>query len=283
MVNQKLALKSGFEPCSTIKIVAALAGLNEGIVNNGTVARMGRSRMNLTEALAHSNNYYFASIGEELGFERIIKYGQLMGIGERATLDVPQEEPGRLPSAPPRGGLGMMTSFGEGIKLTPLELASIMMTVSNGGKMWYLQYPRSQEEVVRYTARLKRQIDFAKHIPDIKPGMSGAVEFGTARRASYDQSETILGKTGTCTDENSPTHLGWFGSFNESGKKKIVVVVLLTGGRPVNGPVASGIAGQVYRNLAKTGYFNGSEAQATPIAMTSTGACCALKASFVAP
>jgi cell division protein FtsI/penicillin-binding protein 2 len=109
--------------------------------------------------------------------------------------------------------------------------------------------------------------------------MSGAVEFGTARRASYEQSETILGKTGTCTDENSPTHLGWFGSFNESGNKKIVVVVLLTGGRPVSGPVASGVAGQVYRNLAKAGFFQNGGAPASPVAMLSTGACCALKAS----
>jgi cell division protein FtsI/penicillin-binding protein 2 len=279
MVNQKLALKSGFEPCSTIKIVTALAGLNEGIVNQGLVSRMGRSRMTLTDALAHSNNYYFATIGEALGFDRIVKYGQLMGLGERATLDVPNEEPGQLPATPPRGGLGMMTSFGEGIKLTPLGLASIMMTVSNGGKMYYLQYPRSQEEVARYTPRLKRQIDFAHWISEIKPGMSGAVEFGTARRASYEQSETILGKTGTCTDENSPTHLGWFGSFNESPTKPIVVVVLLTGGRPVSGPVASGVAGQVYRNLAKAGYFQNGGAAPTPVALTTTGACCALKAS----
>jgi membrane carboxypeptidase/penicillin-binding protein len=41
--------------------------------------------------------------------------------------------------------------------------------------------------------------------------MLGAVEFGTARRAAYDSNEPIFGKTGTCTDRQSPTHLGWFG------------------------------------------------------------------------
>jgi cell division protein FtsI/penicillin-binding protein 2 len=85
--------------------------------------------------------------------------------------------------------------------------------------------------------------------------MLGAVEFGTARRAAYDPNEPIFGKTGTCTDRATPTHLGWFGSFNDVGNKKLVVVVLLTGGRPVSGPVASGIAGQVYRNLSQQQFF----------------------------
>ena len=57
--------------------------------------------------------------------------------------------------------------------------------------------------------------------------MRGAVEFGTAHRARDDGA--IAGKTGTCTNDH--THLGWFGSFNEVGNRKLVVVVLLTGGR----------------------------------------------------
>jgi cell division protein FtsI/penicillin-binding protein 2 len=237
--------------------------------------------MGLTNALAHSNNAFFAHIGEQLGFRRIIHYAQMMGLGEHAGLDIPGEQPGVVPPEVPKGGLGMMTSFGEGFKLTPLELAGIMMTVANGGTTYYLQYPRSREEVDRFVPRVKRQLDFAKYIPDIRPGMSGAVEFGTARRASYEQSETILGKTGTCTDESSPTHLGWFGSFNDAPKNKVVVVVLLTGGGAVNGPVAAGVAGQVYRNLAKANYFN-SDQHNTPVALISTGNCCALKASEIA-
>ena len=167
------------------------------------------------------------------------------------------------------GGLGMMTSFGQGIALTPLELASIMTSIANGGTMYYLQYPRSREEVERFVPRVKRQLDIAKWIPDVKAGMMGAVEFGTARRANYNPSEPIMGKTGTCTDERSPTHLGWFGSYNEIGNRKLVVVVLLTGGRPINGPVASGVAGQVYQNLSKLNYFQSDR----PLALVSSGYC----------
>jgi penicillin-binding protein 2 len=281
MVNQKLALKSGFQPCSTIKVVAALAGLNEGLIDRNTLLQIStRNRMTLTEALAHSNNLYFARIGEALGYDKIAHYARLAGLGEAAGFDIAGEQPGTIVPETPKGGLGMMTSFGEGFRLTPLELASLMGTLANGGTMYYLQYPRSKEEVERFTPRIKRQLEIGQWLPEIKPGMSGAVEFGTARRASFEQDQPILGKTGTCTDKDNPAHLGWFGSFSDLEGKKLVVVVLLTGGHAVSGPVAAGIAGQVYRNLSKASYFQ-NEHPGAPIAMISTGNCCALKTGSV--
>jgi hypothetical protein len=49
--------------------------------------------------------------------------------------------------------------------------------------------------------------------------------------------------------------MGWFGSFNEVGAHRLVVVVMLTGGGNVSGPVAAGVAGQIYRNLSAQRYF----------------------------
>lgn len=274
MVNQKLALKSGFQPCSTIKVVAALAGLSEGLIERNTIVRMyGRTKLGLTDALAHSNNPYFARVGENLGFDKVSYYAKLFGLGEKAGLNIPGEESGVLPSSTPDLGMGMMTSFGSGISLTPLELSGLMAAIANGGTLYYLQYPRSQDEAAKLAPRVKRRLDIGPFIPEIKPGMMGAVEYGTARRANYDPNEPILGKTGTCTDSKSPTHLGWFGSFNEVGKNKLVVVVLLTGGKGVNGPIASGIAGQVYRNLSKVSYY-GQDRPSSPLALVSTGNCC---------
>ena len=77
---------------------------------------------NLTTALAHSNNQYFAALGRRLGFERVVQYAQMLGLGEKAGLDIPGEEPGTVVAAPPGGGVGMMTSFGTGFEVTPLEL-----------------------------------------------------------------------------------------------------------------------------------------------------------------
>ncbi len=256
MVNQKLALKDGFQPCSTIKIPVALAALSESIVERTTLIRVyGRTTFDMTTALARSSNQYFASLGEKLGFDRVSYYARLFGLGEKAGLDISGEQPGILPPTVPKSGIGMMTSFGDGISLTPLEYAALIGAVANGGTLYYLQYPRTQQEAQTLLPRVKRRLDIADLIPEIRPGMMGAVEYGTARRVGFDPNEPVYGKTGTCTDARSPTHLGWFGSFTESGKNKLVVVVLLTGGRPDSGPAASGVAGQVYKNLGVETYF----------------------------
>jgi cell division protein FtsI/penicillin-binding protein 2 len=269
IVNQKLAYKDGFEPCSTIKLVAALAGLSEGVINQNTLLQIGvRRGMTLTDAIAHSNNPFFFGVGEKLGFERVSKYAKLYGLGERAST-IEEEQPGLMADAPPADGTGMMTVFGLGISQTPLQLAALVSSIANGGTLYYLQHPKSQDEIAQFVPRVKRRLDIEQYIPYMKPGMMGAVEFGTARRAAYNPNEPIFGKTGTCTDNRSPVHLGWFGSFNEVGSKKIVVVVLLTGGKPVNGPVAAGVAGAVYKNLSQENYF-GQGSSVAPVALVST-------------
>jgi penicillin-binding protein 2 len=271
IVNQKLALKGAYQPCSTVKVVVSLASLSEGIVNPANQLHITRRfSLDMTKALAYSNNLYFAKLGQELGFERVEKYGKLFGLGEKAGFNIPGEEAGSLTSEPPETGVGMMTSFGDGIRLTPLELTSIVSAVANGGTIYYLQYPRTPEELQSFEPRIKRTLDISTFIPQIMPGMMGAVEYGTAHRASFDASEPIFGKTGTCTDTAQPgVHLGWFGSFNQVGTRKLVVVVLLTGGRGVAGPIAAGIAGNVYRNLSQEHYFTPEQQPVVPAAMIS--------------
>jgi penicillin-binding protein 2 len=256
IVNQKVALQSGYQPCSTVKVPVALAALSEGVIDRQTLIRVyGRTTFDMTTALAKSNNQYFANLGERLGFDRVSYYAKLFGLGEKAGLDIDGEQPGILPEVVPKSGIGMMTSFGDGITLTPLEFAALIGAVANGGTLYYLQYPKTQQDAQALIPRVKRRLDIDALIPDIKPGMMGAVEYGTARRVGFDPNEPIYGKTGTCTDTRTPTHLGWFGSFTEIGKNKLVVVVLLTGGSAVSGPTASGVAGEIYKNLGLQSYF----------------------------
>lgn len=259
MVNQKLGLKSGFIPCSTIKLVTALAALSEHVVDRDTFIHLGRyTSFNLTTALAKSNNPYFAELGKRLGFERVVKYAQMLGLGETAGLDIEGEQPGTITSEPPKwGGVGLMCSFGEGFQMTPLELAALLSAVANGGTLYYLQYPHTQGEVEAFTPKVKRVLDLSPNgISDIRMGMRGAVDYGTARRANYDPNESIFGKTGTCTDFKSGSHMGWFGSFVDEGPHHLVVVVMLTSPvKSVTGPVASGVAGAFYRNLSQQNYF----------------------------
>ena len=267
VVNQKLALKGAYQPCSTVKLVVSLASLREGLVDTSTRIQLSRRySMDLTGALAHSNNHFFAALGERLGYERVAAYTKMFGIGEKAGLDIPGEEPGYVAPETPSSGIGMMTSFGDGIRVTPLELTSIVSSIANGGTMYYLQYPKNQDEIDKFVPRVKRELNIQQYIPEMKPGMEGAVEYGTARRASYGNSEEIFGKTGTCTDTAQPgVHLGWFGSFTQVGDKKLSVIVLMTGGRGVAGPIASGIAGGVYQNLSTAHYFENANAVPTKL------------------
>ncbi len=91
MVNQKLALSAGAMPCSTIKLSVALAGLREGVITKDTMVNLGGWRMNLTQALAHSNNVYFETLGRRFGFERVKQYANEFGLGELAGY----RDPGR--------------------------------------------------------------------------------------------------------------------------------------------------------------------------------------------
>ena len=271
MVNQKLALSGGFQPCSTVKISVALAGLRDGVLGPDTKFRLpGLGKMDLTYALAHSVNYFFATLGEKLGFEKVSYYAHLLGYGEKAGLNIAGEQPGRYPTAPPQnGGVGMLCSFGQDISQTPLQLAALMSAIANGGTLYYLQYPKTALDIQSFVPRVKRRLDIASVIPIVEPGMRGAVQFGTAQRAKDDG--PIAGKTGTCSQDH--THLGWFGSFNGVGARKLVVVVLLTGGRPDTGPMAAGIAGGVYRILNDRNYFASAQA-ITPATLVASRICC---------
>ena len=103
MVNQKLALKTGFVPCSTIKLVTSLAALTEGLVSKNTTIYTSRYvSYNMTQALARSNNQYFNILGTRLGFDRVHHYAEMLGFGEKAGLDIPGEQPGFLRSKNPR-------------------------------------------------------------------------------------------------------------------------------------------------------------------------------------
>src|SRR5437899_12555976 len=120
----------------------------------------------MTTAIAHSNNFYFATLGAKLGFEKVSYYAHLFGYGEKAGLNIAGEQPGRYPSAPPKnGGVGMLTSFGEEISQTPLQLAALMGAVANGGTLYYLQYPHNAEEAKDFVARVKRRLDIEPLIP----------------------------------------------------------------------------------------------------------------------
>jgi len=213
--------------------------------------------MNLTTALAHSNNAYFEALGRKLGFEKVAYYAHEYGLGELAGYDIAGEQLGSYPdeAIPAKlGGVGKMCSYGEGVSMTPLQLGAMVSAIANGGTLYYLQHPASPEEVANFQPRVKRQLDIAPLIPEISDGMAGAVQYGTARslRLNFNEEE-ILGKTGTCS--HAGTRFGWFASYANTSVGRVVVVVFLQGGRPTFGPKAAEIAGRIYRNMYDHNFF----------------------------
>jgi penicillin-binding protein 2 len=262
VVNQKIAFGDGYIPCSTIKPTIALAALEENVITRDTMLKVGRRKyMNLTEAMAHSNNVFFEQLGSRMGFETVSKYGRLLGLGELAGYNLPDEHPGSFPTVPPAfGGVARMSSFGEGIQVTPLQLAALSAAFANGGTLYYLQYPHSQGEVENFTPRVKRELNIGPILPEIREGMLAAVLYGTGK-SSFDRGgdEMPLGKTGTCDDHTTPSKIGWFISYTDDAHPKIALAVLLRGNtRSVKGPMAAVVAGRIYRKLREQNYFAAS-------------------------
>jgi penicillin-binding protein 2 len=258
MVNQKLALSHGAEPCSTIKLTVALAALEEGIVTKDTPVNLGgKYHLTMTEALAHSNNLYFETLGRQLGFERVKHYANEFGLGELAGYHIQGEQLGTYPDEvlpASLGGVGRMCSFGESVSMTPLQLGALVSAIANGGTLYYLQHPENSEDVAAFEPKVKRALSIAPLIPEISVGMQGAVQYGTARSLRANFSEfPVMGKTGTCS--NNGTRFGWFGSYADTPNGRIVTVFFLEGGRPTFGPKAAELTGAFYRALWDKSYF----------------------------
>jgi cell division protein FtsI/penicillin-binding protein 2 len=273
MVNQKMALSRGAEPCSTIKLTVALAALEEGIVKKDTPVNLGgRYHLTMTEALAHSNNAYFETLGRSLGFERVKHYANEFGLGELAGYHIQGEQLGIYPDEvlpASLGGVGRMCSFGESVSMTPLQLGALVSAIANGGTLYYLQHPENAIDIATFQPKVKRQLNIAPLIPEILDGMQGAVMYGTARslRANFTQFP-VMGKTGTCS--NNGTRFGWFGSYADTPKGRIVTVIFLEGGRPTFGPKAAELTGQFYRALWDKSYFTPKNERASGMGTVGT-------------
>jgi penicillin-binding protein 2 len=249
VVNQEWAVRRGFKPCSTIKLVTGLAGLCENVINPAEAVDSpgGRYNLDLTDSLAYSNNGYFQSVGGRVGFDRMVSYARELGLGEKTGANYPNEYAGQVPLFKSGYAVNHMCSHGDDFEVTPLQLATIVSAIGNGGSLLVPHVPRTPQEDVSFKTEVRRHLK----IPDdalhrMIPGMIGAVNYGTARVA-YDPTETIAGKTGTCNGQG--TRLGLFTSYAPVSNPRLAVVVV-TRGSGEKGKVAAGIAGRVYHSLS---------------------------------
>jgi len=247
VVNQQWALREGFKPCSTIKLVTGLAGLNEKIIDpTNTAAISYTNKVDLTSALAHSKNDYFQQVGGQVGFNKMISYARQLGLGEKTGINVRNESQGSVPKSKSGFAVNHMSSHGDDFKVTALQLATLVSAMANGGKLITPFVPRTEKDEKRSAPKVRRLLNInADSFQQMVPGMIGSVNYGSGRRA-FNSQEIVAGKTGTCIEQG--TWIGLFTSYAPQDNPRLAVVVIARGADGRNHfPVT--VAGRIYRDL----------------------------------
>ena len=247
VVNQQWALREGFKPCSTIKLVTGLAGLNEKIIDPAdTTAISDSNKVDLTRALAYSKNDYFQQVGGQVGFNRMISYARQLGLGEKTGINLRNESQGSVPKLKSGFAVNHMSSHGDDFKVTALQLATLISAMANGGKLITPFVPRTAQEETRSAPKVRRLLSInSDSFKQMVPGMIGSVSYGSGRRA-FNSQEIVAGKTGTCIEQG--TWIGLFTSYAPQNNPRLAVVVIARGADGRNHFPAA-VAGRIYRDL----------------------------------
>lgn len=245
IVNQDWAVRSTIRPCSTIKLVTGVAGINEGVISkdDGSIKNVS-TRRKLDDAIAFSDNPYFQRAGSQMGNQKLVEYGKKLGLGEQTGINLEGEAPGRLPYT---NSNARIYSHGDDTEVSTLQLAVMAAAITNGGHKVLPRIPRNNIEKADFRTFYKGDVAVPREsVRRIIPGMMGAAEYGTARR-NMDPGLGVAGKTGSCIDKGS--WVGLFASVAPIEQPKYAVAVITRGQRE-RGRYAAAIAADVYRTLA---------------------------------
>ena len=253
IVNQDWAIRKSFKPCSTIKLVTAVAALNENMINGEGNIINRRFPMNLDDALAFSNNSYFQTVGKTLGNEKMLAYAQMLGLGTPTGINAENETGGKLAFG---NNNARIYSHGDDFEVSPLQLGVMVSTISNGGRIVIPQIPRSKIQKTSFRGAMRYQLNLPNNrLQGVIPGMIGATAYGTARRG-MDSTLAVAGKTGSCIGNGS-----WVGLFASVApvENPQYAVIVITRGQAERGKYAAAIAGKIYDALRSRIIENGNK------------------------
>ncbi len=257
-------ISGAYPPGSTIKPVLAAAALTEGVINEHTIIEsrggisvgnffFGDWRVNgftdVKRAIAVSSDVFFYSVGggygniSGLGMERMKKYENLFGYGDRTGIDLPGEVPGFIPDPQWKKdkmgerwyiGDDYHAAIGQGfITATPLQVLNAVAAIGNGGTLYIpkvvsqVRSPDGKVSALPTEVIRKNFIDPAI-LRIVREGMRETVTEGTAQSLQTLPVE-IAGKTGTAQFGNEHKTHGWFVSFAPYSNPKIAMIVLVEG------------------------------------------------------
>jgi penicillin-binding protein 2 len=225
------AIQGEYPPGSTYKIITALAGFEEGVIDEDTQVfcpgfyrfgnrtyrcwkKGGHGQVKIIKALTESCDVYFYKVGVLLGVDRLAWYAKASGLGSPTGINLDKEAKGLIPTAawkkrrtgvPWQRGETLSVAIGQGFNLaTPLQMVGMMAAIANGGTRYK---PLILEAIKTPDGRILHQIEpqvigkvpvSAATLEIVKTGLWAAVngEHGTARGSRLTDIE-ISGKTGT--------------------------------------------------------------------------------------
>jgi cell division protein FtsI (penicillin-binding protein 3) len=265
-----------FEPGSTLKAFLLAAALQEGVVTSDTVLdceggtitvddyvihdSKAYGKLSVSEIIKYSSNIGAIKIGRRLKAERFNHYLQRFGFGERSGIDLPGERRGILKPMRHASMLDQDTLFfGQGISVSPLQLAMAFGAIANGGRLMRPYLVKSIIDqagtAIREThPHLRRRVISQETAEQVKAILEGVVEQdGTAPRAAI-QGYEVAGKTGTAqkVDPIEKTYsdkqyVAYFGGFAPSHSPEIAILVVLD--EPRDTPYGGVVAAPVFSDV----------------------------------
>ncbi len=266
------AIQSVYAPASTFKIILTTADYAEKVFpptkkidTTGSMVYGGRvwhdwephgfGPIDLAQALAHSSDQYFWTLGAQyLGVNRIDEFAKMYGLGQKTGIDLPGEVAGLVPTPqwkeqtfhqPWVGGDTMNISIGQGhLQVTPIQMADVAATVVNKGVAYKphileeVRDPVTGKILRKVQPQVLHQMDVPKDVfTKVQKAMRGVVTFGSAGVVITEKAVKIAAKTGTGQVGLKDHFTSWFVSFGPYGpnvkpQDQIVVVVMVEATNP---------------------------------------------------
>ena len=303
LVNPKPASTQALMPGSTMKPFTALAALRAGLIDpdSRTVCPGRFTGLSFSlpcvhadhlppftpsQAIAYSCNYYFATLGQRLGRDRLVEtlrpfgFGQITGLNEDVAGTLRPCETGisaRLHAesnhASGQSDCDAREAIGESdhIQVTPIQLLMAYTALVNGGHLFQPSIANNggRDTVERATISISPQ-----HRTIITEGMAGAIRYGTARGAHLDLLPLyIMGKTGTSPPAKGFRTNGWFVGFAgepkptgelASSEISLAVLVLLERAHGAEAATVSKSIFEAYANAVPRSDGGGEFSKASP-------------------
>ena len=275
------SIQGTYSPGSTFKVVTAIAALEEGICEKNRKIycsgkfklanqlfkcwkESGHGSLDLIGGISHSCNVYFYTLGEDLGIERLYKYMQKFGFGEKVAIDLPTQSLGTIPSAEWKRkefneiwypGDTINLSIGQGyLLITPFQLHNIISAIATGGFIYKYHLVKeiisfNGESAQQIKPEIYRQVELSSNTYKVvKEGLRETILNGTGWRANI-QSLEVFGKTGTAQNPQGETH-AWFTGYVAQEDTDICITVFIE-----NGGEGSEVAAPVAKAILEK-YFN---------------------------